>query len=74
MLRAGLTPDRAFEEIARRRERGGITARVWHGRTRGQSLTEAITEVLRDQSPAWRTLGAAWEIARVSGAPMGPAL
>ena len=74
MLRAGLTPDRAFEEIARRRERGGITAQVWRARTEGQSLTEALTVVLRDQSSAWRTLGAAWEIARVSGAPMGPAL
>lgn len=74
MLRAGLTPDRAFEEIARRREPGGITDQVWRARTQGQSLTEALTVVLRDQSSAWRSLGAAWEIARVSGAPMGPAL
>ncbi|MEK9602416.1 MAG: hypothetical protein VW015_03010, partial [Pontimonas sp.] len=37
MLRAGLTPDRAFEEIARRREPGGITDQVWRARTQGQS-------------------------------------
>ncbi|MGA1564234.1 MAG: type II secretion system F family protein, partial [Pontimonas sp.] len=74
MLRAGLTPDRAFEEIARRRGPGGVTDQVWHSRTQGRSLMEAITEALRDQSPAWRAFGAAWEIARVSGAPVGPAL
>ncbi len=56
MLRTGLTPDREKS----RREPGGITDQVWRARTQGQSLTEALAVVLRDQSSAWRSLGAAW--------------
>jgi tight adherence protein B len=74
LLGAGLTPDRAWEEISTRRGLESIPGQIWQRRRQGQLLADAIRASTRDQSPAWRTLGAAWEIARVSGAPLGPAL
>lgn len=74
LLTAGLTPDRAWEEVAARRGPESIPARIWHLRLRGESLSEAIRQATSDQSVAWRSCGASWVIARASGAPLGPAL
>ena len=74
LLGAGLTPDRALEEVATRRSPESIPGQIWGRRQRGETLGEAIRSSVTEQSPAWRTVGAAWEVARVSGAPLSPAL
>ena len=74
MLGSGLTPDRACEEVAARRDPESIPGRIWQRRRAGASLTEAMRQATCDQSMAWRSVGASWEIARASGAPLGPAL
>ena len=74
MMSAGLTPDRAFEEVARRRGPESVAHQIWQQRQRGESLASALRATLTPHSSAWRTLGAAWQVARVSGAPLAPAL
>ena len=74
LLGAGLTPDRAWEEVAIRRGPESVPGQIWRRRREGEHLADAVRDSTRDQSPAWRTVGAAWEVARVSGAPLGPAL
>ncbi|MCF8548785.1 MAG: type II secretion system F family protein [Pontimonas sp.] len=74
LLVAGLAPDRAWEEVALQRGPQSIPGRVWQRRREGQTLMEALRECTLDQSPGWKTVGAAWEVARISGAPLGPAL
>ena len=51
-----------------------VPGQIWHRRRSGELLAAAIDSVTRAQSSAWRTVGAVWEVARVSGAPLGGAL
>ena len=51
-----------------------VPGQIWQRRRNGEVLAEAITSGTKAQSSAWRTVGAAWELARVSGAPLGAAL
>lgn len=74
LLAAGLTPDRAWQELARSRGGTSVSADISRIRELGKSLAHALEEVTSGLSQPWRTLGAAWEVARISGAPLGPAL
>lgn len=74
LLGAGLTPDRAWEEVALMRGPTSVPGQIWHRRSAGEPLAQAIDSVTRAQSSHWRTVGAVWEVARVSGAPLGAAL
>jgi hypothetical protein len=40
----------------------------------GVNPHDALRSLTTDAGPSWRALGACWAIARVSGAPLGPAL
>ena len=42
--------------------------------TRGVPLARAIETVTQSHNESWRAVGAAWAIARASGAPLAPAL
>jgi tight adherence protein B len=74
LLAAGLTPDRAWQELARSRGDMSVSAEVFRLRETGNAVADSIEEVTLVLSRPWRTLGAAWELARISGAPLGPAL
>ena len=51
-----------------------VPGQIWQRRRGGEVLAEAIEFGTSTQSRAWRTVGAVWELARVSGAPLGAAL
>jgi len=51
-----------------------VPGQIWHRRRSGVLLAQAVDSVTRAQSSSWRTVGAVWELARVSGAPLGAAL
>ena len=74
LLGAGLSPDRAWEELAVLGGSGSVPDEVVHLRRSGRSLAESIEAAVENQAPSWRTVGMWWEVARVSGAPLGPAL
>ena len=73
LLGAGLSPTRAWEEVAILHGSGSVPKEIQEQKSAGYSLADSIEQVSRRHS-SWALLGACWEVARVSGAPLGPAL
>jgi tight adherence protein B len=73
-LGAGLSPASAWREIPPTASGHSVCVAVVDKMNQGFSLAQAVEESLRTREEAWRTLGAAWGVARESGAPLAPTL
>jgi len=73
-LGAGLSPASAWREIPSTASGSSVCVAVVDKMNQGFPLGQAVEESLRESEEAWRTLGAAWSVARESGAPLAPTL
>ena len=73
-LGAGLSPASAWREIPPTASGSSVCVAVVDKMNQGFPLGQAVEESLRESEEAWRTLGAAWGVARESGAPLAPTL
>ena len=73
-LGAGLSPASAWREIPSTASGSSVCVAVVDKMNQGFPLGQAVEESLRESEEAWRTLGAAWGVARESGAPLAPTL
>ena len=74
LISAGLRPTSAWEELARNAHPHEVSYQIHDALTRGVPLARAIETVTQSHNESWRAVGAAWAIARASGAPLAPAL
>lgn len=71
---AGLSLPSLWAELARDPSHGQIPTAMTTAIAEGANPHDALQVVTADADHPWRALGACWAIARVSGAPLGPAL
>lgn len=71
---AGLSLPTVWAELARDRRYGETPVAMSAAIQAGVNPHEALQSFTKDAEAPWRALGACWAIARVSGAPIGPAL
>jgi tight adherence protein B len=71
---AGLSLPSLWAELARNRRFGDIPVAIIAEMDDGVNPHDALQSLATEADPPWRALGACWAIARVSGAPLGPAL
>ena len=74
LISAGLRPTSAWEELARNAHPHEVSYQIHDALTRGVPLARAIETVTQSHNESWRAVGAAWAIARATGAPLAPAL
>lgn len=73
-IQAGLSPGGAWIELGRVFPDHPVPHLVAEAMARHESVAEAVARISRDHDHDWRALGACWSLARLSGAPLGPAL
>lgn len=71
---AGLSVPTLWAELASDSSHGAIPVTITSAIAEGVNPHDAVQSVTAEADPPWRALGACWAIARVSGAPLGPAL
>ena len=71
---AGLSLPSLWAELARDPGHGEIPMAMTAAIEEGVNPHDALQLLTADADASWRALGACWAIARVSGAPLGPAL
>lgn len=71
LMSGGASPATAWRLIARAQDAGPAPKRIARRIRLGQSIPGALRP---ERDPSWRALGAAWEIASRSGAPVSPSL
>lgn len=71
---AGLSLPSLWAELSRHPRYGDIPVAMTTAIDDGVNPHDALRSLTTDAGPSWRALGACWAIARVSGAPLGPAL
>lgn len=71
---AGLSVPSLWAELARDPRYGDTPVAMTAAIDDGVNPHDALQALTTDADAAWRALGACWAIARVSGAPLGPAL
>lgn len=71
LLGGGIAPERMFELLGQDAANGDEAVQVAHRVAAGASPVDALA---RAEGAEWRVLAAAWQLAVVGGAPLGPAL
>jgi tight adherence protein B len=71
---AGLSIATTWEEVARMDASGEVPRAISAAIARGEPAHDAIASITRGADQSWRALGACWALARVTGAPLAPAL
>ena len=71
---AGLSLPSLWAELSRNPGYGDIPVAMTTAIDDGVNPHDALRSLTTDAGHSWRALGACWAIARVSGAPLGPAL
>ena len=71
---AGMSPGSAWDELANQAQQGEVAHLIGLETRHGVALPAAIEMITRQQSQSWRVVGAAWSLARETGAPLAPAL
>ena len=73
-ISAGMSPVSAWDELAHQAQQGDVADLIGLETHHGVALAAAIELITREQSQSWRVVGAAWSLARETGAPLAPAL
>ena len=73
LLQAGLSVPSLWAELARNPRHGAIPVAMTSAISEGANPHDALQDLTAEADSSWRALGACWAIARVSGAPLGPA-